>query len=211
MAVLLIQTILAARNRNIDDNGWVQILVLVVVGVFWVLKALKSKTREDTQSEQQAEEQASSPMRRLHARPPASGRAVQQEKLSPRQRHAYLAWQQQQLQNQPKQQKRTITRPQPSMQKAAALEPRVVEKLEAIQQLDVGDLVPEEALEAPKYSAADLSSGKFHEEVEPPEAELLLGLRTDYADLEQLRRAILHYEILGKPLSLRPPGEQVIG
>jgi len=31
------------------------------------------------------------------------------------------------------------------------------------------------------------------------------------SDPESLRRAILHYEILGKPMSLRGPGEQIIG
>ena len=38
---------------------------------------------------------------------------------------------------------------------------------------------------------------------EIPETKYLSELLLDYADPEQLRRAILHYEILGKPLSLR--------
>jgi hypothetical protein len=44
-----------------------------------------------------------------------------------------------------------------------------------------------------------------------PQAKHLAELRLDYADPEELRRAILHYEILGKPLSLRDPSESVIG
>jgi hypothetical protein len=43
------------------------------------------------------------------------------------------------------------------------------------------------------------------------EAIYLGEIVSDYADLEELRRAILHYEILGKPLSLRGPGEHLIG
>jgi hypothetical protein len=33
----------------------------------------------------------------------------------------------------------------------------------------------------------------------------------DYTNIDELRKAILHYEILGKPLSLRRPGENTIG
>lgn len=41
------------------------------------------------------------------------------------------------------------------------------------------------------------------EPAQMPESEYLSELLKDYADPEELRRAILHYEILGKPLSLR--------
>jgi len=33
----------------------------------------------------------------------------------------------------------------------------------------------------------------------------------DYADTEALRKAILHYEILGRPLSVRDPSERITG
>ena len=33
----------------------------------------------------------------------------------------------------------------------------------------------------------------------------------DFGDPDELRRAILHYEILGKPISLRDRSEQIIG
>ena len=46
---------------------------------------------------------------------------------------------------------------------------------------------------------------------EKPEPEFSLAFLLAYDDPEQLRRAILHYEILGKPLSLRRPGENIIG
>ena len=38
---------------------------------------------------------------------------------------------------------------------------------------------------------------------EIPRAKYLSEILSDYEDPEKLRRAILHYEILGKPLSLR--------
>jgi hypothetical protein len=46
---------------------------------------------------------------------------------------------------------------------------------------------------------------------EIPRAKYLSEILSDYDDSEKLRRAILHYEILGKPLSLREPGEHIIG
>jgi len=46
---------------------------------------------------------------------------------------------------------------------------------------------------------------------EMPGEEHLPEILSDYADPEELRRAILHYEILGRPLSLRDPSGRIIG
>jgi len=46
---------------------------------------------------------------------------------------------------------------------------------------------------------------------EMAEVEHLPEILSDYADPEELRRAILHYEILGRPLSLRDPSGRIIG
>jgi hypothetical protein len=43
------------------------------------------------------------------------------------------------------------------------------------------------------------------------ETPYLAGILSAYSDPEQLRTAILHYEILGKPLSLRDPSSHLIG
>jgi hypothetical protein len=48
-------------------------------------------------------------------------------------------------------------------------------------------------------------------EPEQPPGEYLTELLADYADSDQLRRAILHYEILGRPLSLRESNESATG
>jgi hypothetical protein len=52
-----------------------------------------------------------------------------------------------------------------------------------------------------------------HISAEKPATESPLRplLDLDYAGPEELRRAILHYEILGKPLSLREPGGRATG
>jgi len=76
-----------------------------------------------------------------------------------------------------------------------------------------------EALEEPKLPrpapqvqpAIEQLTQLISKPVERPEPGLAMESLLDYADPEELRRAILHYEILGKPLSLRGPGEQIIG
>ncbi len=47
--------------------------------------------------------------------------------------------------------------------------------------------------------------------IQAPSANFLSDITADYAKPESLRRAILHYEILGKPLALRDPTSQYIG
>jgi hypothetical protein len=60
------------------------------------------------------------------------------------------------------------------------------------------------SVEAPEVMRVDMPT-------EIPRAKYLSEILSDYDDTEKLRRAILHYEILGKPLSLRDPSEHIIG
>jgi len=46
--------------------------------------------------------------------------------------------------------------------------------------------------------------------LEVPVPAYLTEILSDYADPEQVRKVILHYEILGKPMSLREPPENII-
>lgn len=76
--------------------------------------------------------------------------------------------------------------------------------------------VPTRIEELPEYITEPVQALKdkyAHISAEKPavESPLQALLDLDYADPEELRRAILHYEILGKPLSLREPGGRVIG
>ena len=43
-----------------------------------------------------------------------------------------------------------------------------------------------------------------------PRSRYLSGILSDYSKAEELKRLILHYEILGRPLSLREPSERFI-
>ena len=174
MDYFLAQTILAARNRDVDD--WTNILFIVVVGLFWlvggILKTKTSKTKAE--EEQPARKPPERPRRVQRQYPQQPGRAV-----GPAPRREY--------EPQVRQPARKIVRPQPAAQRFAA------ETKEAVQlsTLEVGIEKPQPGIPAELRRTRYLS-------------EILL----DYADPGDLRRAILHYEILGKPLSLRePPGK----
>jgi len=199
MDVLLMAVVLAVRNRNSEDGGWVQFLVLIIVGVFWVLGVLKAKSRKNEQSQQESPR----PVRPRTANPM---KAMPEQKLSLQQHRAFRAWQQQQT-------PRAMKRPEPATKKPSAGKKRLLGELNPIEQLDTEELAPGLEMEMPQgltQPIVNLGQRKKVAGATVVESAILEGLVADYSDVEQLRRAILHYEILGKPLSLRPPGGQLL-
>jgi len=149
---------LAARNSDEKDTGWMQILVFVILAVFYALGSIvKAKANKTAQKEEQIP-------RKPAGKPPESNRDLQ----------------------------RPTPRSQPRPQVA---KPQVQPKLE-----EISELTPAASLLRSKTAGAEI-----------PQAGYLSGILSDYDDPEKLRRAILHYEILGKPLSLRDPSEHIIG
>jgi hypothetical protein len=80
-----------------------------------------------------------------------------------------------------------------------------------LQELPVLETRIEELPEFTSAALKELGGRRAEVAAEVPEAEQLPEILSDYADPEELRRAILHYEILGRPLSLRDPSGQIIG
>ena len=186
MDYYLAEIFLSARNRNSDDGGWIQILVFVVIAVFYgisyIIKAAKAKKAEE--QEQNGKPQARrSFVQRLNQkgqRPVSSSVRVQ-----PR-RPIQATY-------------REISRPQPVVEKITSKKPETLEKT-AIQSEMIG-----KPLQRPKgLKSTGLDTSKTKEiMVKKPSIK--------FDDSEMLRKAILHYEILGKPLSLRGPGEHTAG
>jgi len=171
MNTFLTQTILAARNEDIE--GWMNILIVVVLAVFWAIGGiLKARTKKP---EQEQEQLADKPTRRQVAMP-------QVEQL-----------------------RRKIRRPRPVIQITTPKKPMPVLTSEVLEEPRLPELKPE------VQPAVEELPQLISKPVERPEPELAIESLLDYADPDELRRAILHYEILGKPLSLRGPGEHVIG
>ncbi len=189
MNALLAQIIVAARRGDDKDSGWMQLLIIVVLAaIYGVGGILKARANKLEQQEQPGRKPAPEPsegtmaVKRLPARPDEQA----QRPSPPMQRSQYRP--------QVRPPGRKITRPQPSVQKFITKEEPAVwpETLEPQLQ--------------PKLK--DIYIG-IPSKTEQPEIviESLLG----FDDPDLLKKAILHYEILGKPLSLRGPSEHTAG
>lgn len=186
MNELLTGKIPAARNNGAE---WMQILVIVVVAVIYALGSiLKAKANKAKQEEKQL---AGKPARK----PPEATR-----RLQPRRPAGPAPSREYRPQVQPP--RRKVARPQPAVEfpakKEEAILPPTLEPL-------AEPKLPPSVL--PK-ELRDKQLAVFAETAQPEAAiEPLLA----YADTDELKRAILYYEILGKPLSLRAPSEKIIG
>ncbi|MFQ6036559.1 MAG: hypothetical protein ACE5NM_12040 [Sedimentisphaerales bacterium] len=188
MDELLAQLIQAARSDDVE--GWMNILIVVIIAVFWAISGIL-KARAGKPEEEQ-EQLAGKPTPR---QPPAA-RGLKEKLL------------QQARPTQPVRPApaRKIGYPQPVAQRVTAKKrPIRIPTVEALKE-------PKLPRPAPRVRpAVEELPQLISKPVERPEPELAVESLLDYADPDELRRAILHYEILGKPLSLRGPGEQIIG
>ena len=204
MSELLSQIILAGRSD--DAEGYMNILIVVVLAVFWAIGGIiKAKAKKPGAPDEQL------PGKPAH-KPPLHSREAREQMLRQLQRPADSA-QGQRQQPHPAAQ-------QPRMRFAdlqAAVRKFAVEAEQAFQPQS-GKKTPElkpvltEPQKPPKAAEYTEPIGKtvkkmqdklVSQPVQMPESEYLSDLLADYADPEELRRAILHYEILGKPLSMR--------
>ena len=225
MNYFLAQIILAAR----DPDSWMSILVLVLVaavyGIGTILKAKKGK-KEQGQAE---EEQGRKPQRK-----PEGGRGVLEQFVREIQR-AFEPTEDRESRPtaQPAGRKTARLQPAPTVRKYAAeakqagrpkpiippakhkrpgLElsipaPQVQPDFEELPELQTG------IEDLPEYTSKTVEGllGKRKGMAEVPESKYLSEVLADFTDPEDLRMAILHYEILGRPLSLRDPSGQIIG
>ena len=162
----LAQIILAARSI---DGGWGQLLVFVVIGIFWIVSFI-AKAKENKiklVDEEGEEEELAKP---VDPRRPQPQRRIQQQRPVSR----------------PERQGADAARSGKHMssQKRRALSTASVER---------------------SVKLADKTVAGVGADVVSPEIgyEIAASPVVDFADPEELRRAILHYEILGKPLSMR--------
>ena len=186
--------ILAARRD--DFEGWMQILVFVAMAVVYalsgILKAVKSQKTEG--AKEKTERQRGQP--RL-----GDSASLRQYRVVAQPQHLKIAHPkpdvQQAVQVQPKEPQ---VKPQLAIQK---------QKIEAeIQELP--EIKPK--VEKLREFTSEITKVQEGERVGlgVPVAKYLDEIFLDYADPDELKRAILHYEILGKPLSLRIPDDKIV-
>ncbi len=206
MSELLAQIILAGRSD--DAEGWMNILIVVVLAVFWaiggIIKAKANKTGAPGEQ----------PPGKTARKPPLHSREAREQMLRQLQRPADSEQgQRQQPRPAAKQPRMKFADLQAAVRKFAveaeqAFQPQSGKKTPELKPVLTEPKIPPETVK-PKEpigkTVKRLKDKLVSEPAQMPESEFLSELLTDYADPEELRRAILHYEILGKPLSMRDP------
>jgi len=205
MESYLAQLVLAARSDDVEK--WSNILLVVVLAVFWAVAGLiKAK-----KAQQQGEEEQ---LGRTPGHKPAPALGALRKKLLQQSARPRLAGPVPGARHRPQARQRLLTAvgTQPAAGKrhpvqAARVAPPAEPELSPVttglgpEPQAVPDVnKPIQELQDYRPSAA-----------EKPGPEFSPAFLPAYDDPEQLRRAILHYEILGKPLSLRGRDEHIIG
>ena len=227
MNALLAQLVQLARGKDVE--GWMDILVLVIVAVVYGLATILKSKRGKKAQEQAEGEQGRKPQRK-----PEGGRGVLEQFVREIQRAVEPTEERESRPSaQPARQKIAHPHPAPAVRKYAAQakqasqpkpiippakpkRPGLKLSIPAPQvQPDFEELPEIETSleELPEFTSKTVEGlvGKRKGMAEVPESKYLSEVLLDYADPDDLRMAILHYEILGRPLSLRGPSGQIIG
>ncbi len=208
MLYFLAQLTAPAQNDQVEK--WANILLVVVLAALWavagLLKARKTQPEdEQEQSSAGRQQEPSLLIKRLRKelfgqrdrpRPPAPASAAQYRRQARQRFSTTLAAQ-------------AAAGKGPSAGASPTAPLAGQELLPATSGLEPGLQPAPESISRP---IEGLKSG--YDGATPagePTPERAVESLLDYDDPEQLRRAILHYEILGKPLSLRRQGEYIIG
>jgi hypothetical protein len=221
MNELLAQIILARRDSDVEN--WINILVVVLIAIGYALSSIfKARVRkvEDKDEEELAG-------RKPASKPPAGSRALQEQSLKQARRPVAHAPGRQYRPAVQRQRASTAVRravekfitEAEELSRLAAIEPLAEPKLgiptpqlePQLQELPELDTKIEELPQFTREAVKELGGRHGDIPAEMPGADYLPEILSDYADPDELRRAILHYEILGRPLSLRDPSGRIIG
>ena len=213
MNYLLEQIILASRRRS--PKGWGNILFIVFLAIFWAISAIVKLKAKKAEEGKEGEEQLSL---KPGAEPPEGTKVLPKGPFQ-KIRSAIEAEVQKQRQLQEQQVQRKLARPQPAAQKVAAkTEPAT--RISALEPAEEAKLtrptaqVQTKFQELPDFTSKTvqkLKDMRIDAPSEIPQAKHLAEILLDYSDPDELKRAILHYEILGRPLALRGSSGSVIG
>jgi hypothetical protein len=204
MTYFLAQIVIAARNEDLES--WTNILAIVVLAVLWVLGGIIKARAKNAQGRGKGR----APGRPV-ARPPVQSKVLRPQSLKEAKHYGAAAG------SHPAGPRAGQARTKLAEWRAAA------QKFAAEAQQAFHADTPEPAMRAarsvlkaerppeiPRLSEpaampldAPLDQTIAAAAKQTPQSEYLRRLLADYRDPEDLRKAILHYEILGKPLGLR--------
>lgn len=196
-----------------EDRGWMQLLIFVVVAVLYGLASIvKARKRKlDVEEEEQPAHKLVPAGRGVRHQP------VRQTQRAVRPEPAREAQQGPQPRPHPRP---TAVRPRSALQAFIAEIKRAAQG-EILQPAEEPKLSPApptvqaQPQEPPTFTAKPLPSALSKSLAlgakQPAQVDYLGELIPWFSGPDDLRRGILYYEILGKPISLRNPGEHLIG
>ena len=207
----LAQIIVIARG----DEGWMNILVLVVLAAVYGLGAL-IKAKGNKTDDQAQEQQTRKPQQKPSAgggilgqlfreiQQAAEGKPTQETRPSSQTTRQQTARPQAAVRKyaaETKQARQTQSISTPVKSKLSKPTPQAQPDFEILSELDTGtQLLPEYTT-----NVVGLAGKRKLMPAQVAGSSYLSEVLSDYEDPDELKRAILHYEILGKPLALRDP------
>jgi hypothetical protein len=181
---LVTQIVCGARWLDAEDSGWTQILVFIVMAVIYALGSIAKTKKVKTK---EGEEPAKGGLAGESLNPPGKRQITKAGLLhTPRTGHRVTI--------------RPVSDGRPAVvgTETAQVQPAPISTGKQIIELAARTGSEMETIGVPIPS-------------EIPVPAYLAEILSDYADPEKIRKVILHYEILGKPLSLRESPENIIG
>ena len=214
MNYLLAQIILAARNRG--GKSWTNILFIVGLAIFWaisgILKAKKNAQDKKAGGQGLGLKPGGEPAEGTKAKPKGPFQQIRAAIEAELQK-------QRELQLQAQQARKKVVRPKPAVRKVSPQTERST-KIPAFGPVKETELqrpaaqVESKIEKLPEFTSKTVKAmgdKRTAAAARGPQARYLSEIMLDYSDPDDLKRAILHYEILGRPLSLRDPSGRIIG
>ncbi|MHC4641763.1 MAG: hypothetical protein ACYS32_08975 [Planctomycetota bacterium] len=210
---ILEQIIILAR-RSSDPKDWGNIIFIVFLAIFWViggiLKAKKNAQEKKSGGHLLGQKPGDKPPEGKKEAPKGPFQQI---------RAAVVAELEKQRELQVQQKQRKVVRPKPAARKVVTRPERARESytLETSDETRLPSAITEvepKLEKMQKYTSTTVKAMGDKRSVaaaQVSQAKHLSEILMDYSDPDDLKRAILHYEILGKPLSLRDPSAHIIG
>ncbi len=181
MICSIMQFVLAVRDNNDQDRGWMQLLVFLVMAVLWILggirKAKANKIKDSDFADEEFEKGDELPTQ-LH--PAAADRPLSEKAFEPAAKPDRII----------------------EPRKLSVLEQRIGLKpfAKPVKIKKQWEVIPKPVKEPVKEQEFGIRS-EISLETETPEHPIASLLNFDETDA--LKRAVLYHEILGKPLALK--------
>jgi hypothetical protein len=208
---LLAQIILAAKNDDIE--GWMNILFVVIIAVFWALGGiLKAKTKN---VKKEVDENLSDKSPRKHEQFPIgekkdlSKHNFRTRSVGPETNRQYR--------RQIERLRRRVSPRLVSLSLKTEKKPIAIPSEKTPVKPRTSKQMPEINMPVKEHSkleskpVGELKDKNTTVPQEMSEVPVTLDSLLDYTNSDELKKAILHYEILGKPMSMREPGDKIIG